>query len=197
MEVQDQHAKWLFAAEYAEKYDNLPPSQQREALKRLTTRRRNPLSAEQCREPNPDIAAVLEAVFNAYNSKKLRSKAGSATRRATALSNVAARACVQLEPEAVVEPVDAAEADCPPPNVCHDTADAPASVIVCAIEPEVVRAAPLVDAAPPLAAKPIAKPRVARIPNVRSAAIPVVSEKQVPKTMAKKAVSGLAAMLAR
>ena len=79
MEVQN----WLFAAEYSEKYNTLPPSQQREAVKRLTTRRRNPLTPEQCLEPTPDIAAVLEAVFNAYNNKKLRSKASSATRRAT------------------------------------------------------------------------------------------------------------------
>ena len=80
MELQNE---WLFAAEYSEKYNTLPPSQQREAAKRLTTRRRNPLSAEQCRETNPDIEAVLEAVYNAYNNKKLRSKASSATRRAT------------------------------------------------------------------------------------------------------------------
>ena len=91
MELQNE---WLFAAEYSEKYNTLPPSQQREAIKRLTTRRRNPLSAEQCRETNLDIEAVLEAVYNAYNNKKLRSKASSATRRA----NISA-----LEPE-VPEP---------------------------------------------------------------------------------------------
>jgi hypothetical protein len=93
MEVQNE---WLFAAEYSTKYNTLPPSQQREAAKRLTTRRRNPLTPEQCRETSPDIEAVLEGVYNAYNNKKLRSKASSATRRATI-------AIVQKEPE-ILEP---------------------------------------------------------------------------------------------
>ena len=195
MELQDQLA-WLFAAEYAEKYGNLPPSQQREALKRLTARRRNPLSAEQCREPNPDIAAVLEAVYNAYNNKKLRSKASSATRRA-ALSN----ACVDAEPEADVA---CAEADSP---LCHDTADTPADIVCAAlVQPEVVQApvrrarapcippvrAPRTPPVPVAATPPAATPPTA----VPSTPVPVATA-AVPKTMPKKAVSGLAAMLAR
>ena len=188
MDEQTQLAQWLFAAEYAERFGALPPSQQREAIKRLTTRRRNPLTPEQCQQPNsPDITAALEAIMRAYSSKKERSRVASASKRQL----VRAVEVEIAEPEPVVaaaelEPADAA----PEPVDAAPTAEA--AVIVCANEPEVVRAAPLVDAAP---LAPRAKPRVPRIPIARSAAAPPLAA--VPKTMPKKAVSGLAAMIAR
>ena len=45
---QDHTTPWQFAEGYKEKFGGLPPSQQREALKRLTGRRRSPLIEEQC-----------------------------------------------------------------------------------------------------------------------------------------------------
>ena len=79
---QQDESKWPFADCYAEKYGFLPPSQRREAVKRLTTRRRNPFTVEQCAEESPEVEAVLAQVFAAYQRKKLRSKAASAAKRA-------------------------------------------------------------------------------------------------------------------
>ena len=61
---------WPFNECYREKYGGLPPSQQREAVKRLVGRRRNPLTEEQVREPSEEIEAVLTAVNAAYLNKK-------------------------------------------------------------------------------------------------------------------------------
>ena len=88
METTDQQQddnSWPFAGCYAEKYGFLPPSQRREAVKRLTTRRRNPFTVEQCAEESPEVEAVLAQVFAAYQRKKLRSKAASAAKRAPPL----------------------------------------------------------------------------------------------------------------
>ena len=177
MELQDQPTRWLFAAGYSEKYNSLPPSQQREAMKRLTTRRRNPLTPDQCREPNPDVEAVLEAVYNAYNNKKLRSKAGSATRRATV-----AAASVQLEPETgaevQLEPDTGAEVQivCEELDTCAEVAEQP----------------PALDAVqPPEVVQPPVQPIVKRsrpVPIPR----PVAA---VPKKALPAASGGLANML--
>ena len=78
---QEQPTLWAFAPEYEARFKELPPSQRREALKRLTGRRRNPLTEEQCREPCPDIEACLDAVHKAYLNKKQRSKQASAVKR--------------------------------------------------------------------------------------------------------------------
>ena len=80
-EQTEQAFVWAFAPEYREKFGGLPPSQQREALKRLTSRRRNPLTETQCAEPSAEVLACLEAVNTAYLNKKARSKASSATKR--------------------------------------------------------------------------------------------------------------------
>ena len=88
METTDQQQddnSWPFAGCYAEKYGFLPPSQRREAVKRLTTRRRNPFTVEQCAEESPEVEAVLAQVYAAYQRKKLRSKAASAAKRAPPL----------------------------------------------------------------------------------------------------------------
>ena len=78
---QQDETVWQFANCYAEKYGFLPPSQRREAVKRLSTRRRNPLTTEQCAQESPDVEAVLAQVWAAYQRKKQRSKASSAARR--------------------------------------------------------------------------------------------------------------------
>ena len=95
-EQTEQACVWPFAESYKEAFGGLPPSQQREAVKRLTGRRRNPLTEEQVREPSEEIEAVLTAVNAAYLSKKARSKAASATKR------MIDRA--QPQPEAAPEP---------------------------------------------------------------------------------------------
>ena len=92
---------WPFAESYKEAFGNLSPSQQREALKRLTSRRRNPLTAEQCAEPSPEVLAFLEAVNAAYLSKKQRSKNASAAKREAA----------RVRPDNVTEPEPEALAD--------------------------------------------------------------------------------------
>ena len=93
-EQTEQPCVWPFAECYKEAFGGLPPSQQREAVKRLTGRRRNPLTPEQCAEPSPEVLACLEAVRAAYLSKKQRSKQASATKREAA----------RVRPENVAEP---------------------------------------------------------------------------------------------
>ena len=78
---QEQPTMWQFAPEYEARFKELPPSQRREALKRLTGRRRNPLTEEQCREVCPDVEQTLDAVHKAYLNKKQRSKQASAVKR--------------------------------------------------------------------------------------------------------------------
>ena len=94
MADQDQEHARGHSPEYQEKFGGLPPSQQREAYKRLSTRRRNPLTPEHCAEPSDEIVAVLTAVNAAYLNKKARSKAASATKREAA----------RVRPDNVVEP---------------------------------------------------------------------------------------------
>ena len=86
---------WQFANCYAEKYGFLPPSQRREVVKRLTGRRRNPLTVEGCAQESPDVEAVLAQVWAAYQRKKERSKQASAARRVSV-----AQAQEGAEPEA-------------------------------------------------------------------------------------------------
>ena len=78
---QDESTVWQFASCYAEKYGFLPPSQRREVVKRLTGRRRNPLTVEGCAQESPEVEAVLAQVWAAYQRKKERSKQASAARR--------------------------------------------------------------------------------------------------------------------
>ena len=73
-----------FAPAYESRFSSLPPSQLREAFKRLAERRRNPLPAESLTEENPEVEAVLTAVERAYLAKKARAKAASAAKRAAA-----------------------------------------------------------------------------------------------------------------
>ena len=98
---------WPFAECSKEKFGGLPPSQ-RECLKRLTGRRRNPLTEEQCREPCPDVEQTLEAVHKAYLNKKARSKQASAVKRMIDRAqpgNVAEPAEAEAEPEALADAV--------------------------------------------------------------------------------------------
>ena len=166
-EQSEQACVWAFAPEYREKFGGLPPSQQREAVKRLTTRRRNPLSPEQCAEASAEVLACLEAVNAAYLSKKARSKQASASKRE------AARA--QPEPEAA--PVET-------------LADA---VAVVSLEPAEITAEPEPAPTPvPQKSAPIPIPKKVVPP---AAAEPAAAEPaKVPSTPAKK--KGLAGRFA-
>ena len=105
---QQDETVWQFASCYAEKYGFLPPSQRREAVKRLSTRRRNPLTTEQCAQESPDVEAVLAQVWAAYQRKKQRSKASSAARRVSGVGEPEAAledfSELSIEPEPAPEP---------------------------------------------------------------------------------------------
>jgi len=78
----EQAQPWPFALAYKEKFGQLPPSQQREAIKRLTMRARAPLAPEKLGEESADVEACLTGLFAAYSSKKARARVASATKRA-------------------------------------------------------------------------------------------------------------------
>ena len=167
---------WPFAECYKEAFGGLPPSQQREAVKRLTGRRRNPLTPEQCAEPSPEVLACLEAVNAAYLNKKQRSKASSATKR-----------MIQKSPPepAEVEPEPEPEA----------LADAIAAV---SLEPAtIVAEEPTPEPTPTPRSKPIPIPAPAKpLPMARAPmpalALPALAQASKP---AQKS-GGLGAMLA-
>ena len=163
-EQTEQACVWAFAPEYREKFGGLPPSQQREALKRLTTRRRNPLTESQCAEPSPEVLACLEAVQKAYLSKKQRSKQASATKREAA----------RVRPDNVVEP-EAVEA----------VADAVAAISLAPTEVVAEISAEAEPAAPPAPTAPVPTPQ-------KSAPIPI-PKKVVPAPAAAKSPAPLAA----
>ena len=97
---------WQFAPEYESRFKELPPSQRREALKRLTGRRRNPLTEEQCREACPDVEQTLDAVHKAYLNKKQRSKQASAVKRMVQKANPDnVEAETAAEPEALADAI--------------------------------------------------------------------------------------------
>ena len=184
MTEQEQTMTWPFAECYKEAFGGLPPSQQREAVKRLTGRRRNPLTPEQCAEPSPEVLACLEAVNAAYLNKKARSKASSATKRMIQKShpdNVAA------EPEAEVETVADAVAALsvePAEIVAEEPTPTPEPQ-----PPAVKRSAPIAIPAP---AKPLPVARAPAATPMPALALPALAQ---PSKPAQK--SGLGAMLKR
>ena len=100
----EQPQAWPFAPSYESSYSGLPPSQLREAVKRLSDRKRNPLSVEKLTQEDPDIEGVLAGVKRAYLAKKERTKVASATKRAS-------RRQAEAKTDNVVEEVEAAEDD--------------------------------------------------------------------------------------
>ena len=68
---------WLFNEAYRTQFD-LPPTQQREAVKRLAKKNILDVTAA-----SDEIQAVLRAVHTAYGNKKERARAASAKSRAT------------------------------------------------------------------------------------------------------------------
>ena len=167
-----------FAECYKEAFGGLPPSQQREAVKRLTSRRRNPLTAEQCAEPSPEILACLEAVQKAYLSKKQRSKQASATKREAA----------RVRPENVAEP---APVDAVADGVAASSL-APAAVVA-EISAEAEPPAPPAPAPVPQKSAPIPIPKkVVPAP----AAVKSPAPQAAAPEPAKKKAAGLAGRFA-
>ena len=175
----EQTIAWAFHSDYKEQYGGLPPSQQREAVKRLTGRRRNPLTEAQCAELSSEVEGCLSAVKAAYLNKKARSKAASATKRMIHKSHPEP-AEPEAEPEAEVEAVSDAVAAL---SVAEIVAEEPAPEPQ---PPAVKRSAPIAIPAP---AKPLP---VARAP----AATPMPALALPPKPAAQKS-GGLGAMLKR
>ena len=181
----EQAQAWPFAPSYEASYSSLPPSQLREAVKRLSERRRNPLPAEKLSEENPEVEGVLAAVKKAYLAKKDRAKQASAIKRAQ--QREAKPDNIAVEVEAEVEPA---------------VEDLSASVADLSLEPaEVVAVEPAPEPAPepepvkPAASKPIPIPVPTRIPLVRQQTQqPPPAAAAAPRNQSKK--SGLAGRFA-
>ena len=178
---QEQPTLWAFAPEYEARFKELPPSQRREALKRLTGRRRNPLTEEQCREPCPDVEQILEAVQKAYLSKKARSKASSATKRMIQKAHPEpAEAEPEPEPEALADAIAAVSLE--PATIVAEAEPTPAP-------------APARVTAPPVVVPPKSDPIPVPVKKPTPAAAPAPVVVPVGKPAAQK--GGLHGMLKR
>ena len=149
---------WLFNEAYRAQFD-LPPTQQREVVKRLAKKNIVDVTAA-----SDEIMAVLRAVHTAYGTKKERARAASAKSRATkrvddcgdtvedTLAQDAAACEVSCEPNATVECVaEAAQTApevvaAPTPAVAAKKKNTRADNV--AVEPAPVAAVPAVAPTP-------------------------------------------------
>ena len=167
IETQQQAAlpapEWPFAAAYKERFGALPGSQQREAVKRLCMRARNPLTSDKLTEESPDVEACLSALYTAYTSKKERARIASASKRASEKEVKKAAAAVP-EPGPPATAAAVVEAEPAPADLAKSISDlslVPASV-VCEPAPGPAKTVPVV--LPPVSqpipalAQPAAKP---------------------------------------
>ena len=178
---------WLFNEAYRTQFD-LPPTQQREVVKRL--HKKNILDVTAASD---EIQAVLRAVHTAYGNKKERARAASAKSRATLRKRDDVACCLwdtNIEDAAVT---------CEP-NACGTQTSATQDCVAEAV-PEPTQATPEAVAAPtPAVAK--SKSRGTRsADNVASesapVAVPAVVPTQAPKRVAEAAPRrGLCAMVA-
>jgi hypothetical protein len=174
IEQQSEQAQaWPFAPSYESSYSALPPSQLREAMKRLTERKRSPLSASALTQEDPEIEGVLSGVKRAYLAKKERAKVASATKRASQR---------ETKSDNIVAEVEAAE-------------DLTASVAGLSLEPaEVVAVEPVQEPVVPCA-KSEPEPALVKPTASKPVAIPLARQQtqqaQQPRTQTKK--TGLAA----
>ena len=169
---------WLFNESYRAQYD-LPPTQQREVVKRLA--KKNILDVTAATD---EIMAVLRAVHTAYGNKKKRAREASAKSRATKKDADGAYCGDALAQDAAV----ACE-----PSVCDVAVDCVAEAVPEPATPEAV-AVPT----PAVAAK---KKSVARADNVASESAPatvaVPAVVPTPKRLVEAAPRrGLCAMVA-
>ena len=171
---------WLFNPAYQTQFD-LPPTQQREVVKRLA--KKNILDPTAATD---EIQAVLRAVHTAYGNKKERARAASAKSRAT--KRVDDPCSMGGDAALAQDAVVACE-----PSVCDIAVDCVAEAVP---EP----AAPEAVAAPTPAVQ--AKKKNTRADNVAVepapvAAVPAVVPTQAPKRVVEAAPRrGLCAMVA-
>lgn len=98
-----------FNESYRQLWQPLPASQRREAIKRLTTRRKDPLPIESLGDEHPDIEACLTRLSEAYDRKKVRCAKTSAQRRFLKKTADAVAAETVAEPVAETVAAPAAE----------------------------------------------------------------------------------------
>ena len=114
---------WLFNPAYQAQFD-LPPTQQREVVKRLAKKNILDVTAA-----SDEIMAVLRAVHTAYGNKKTRARVASALSRASKKDDVAYCGDAALAQDAVV----ACE-----PSVCNVAVECVAEAVPEPAAPEVV-----------------------------------------------------------
>ena len=165
--------EWPFAAAYKDRYGALPGSQQREAVKRLCMRARNPLTSEKLTEESPDVEACLSALFTAYTSKKERARIASASKRASEREakkaaaatvgpeSATAAALVEVEPAADLAK-SISDLSLEPASVVCEPAPGPAKTV-----PVVLPPGPVSQPIPALAQVPAAKPAQKAAPAAR------------------------------
>ena len=118
---------WLFNTAYRAQFD-LPPTQQREVVKRLA--KKNILDVTAATD---EIMAVLRAVHTAYGNKKERARAASAKSRAT--KKDADESCSTCDAALAQDAAVACE-----PSVCDVAVDCVAEAVPEPAAPEVVAA---------------------------------------------------------
>jgi hypothetical protein len=171
---------WPFAQSYQQTYSNLPASQLREAMKRLTERKRNPLSIEKLTDEDPEIEGVLSGIRKAYMAKKERAKLASATKRASQ------REAAQT-PVNVVAEVEAAE-DLTVTSLSLEPAE------VVATEPEPVKPEPESEPEQPNlpgSSGGVGVPPQVKPPASKPVAIPLARQHSQTPVARPKKVSGL------
>jgi len=100
-----------FHATYADLVAGLPPSQLKEARKRLMACKQQPLTAEEVVGEHPKVLACLEKIAAAYKRKKTRSSVASKCRR-DAVREKLAGCCSERTETADVTAAKAATACC-------------------------------------------------------------------------------------
>ena len=167
---------WLFNEAYRAQFD-LPPTQQREVVKRLAQKNILDVTAA-----SDEIQTVLRAVWTAYGNKKERARAASAKSRATKKDDVSC----STGGDTLAQDAAACEVSCEPNATVECVAEAAQTA------PEVVAA--------PTPAVQSKKKSVARADNVASESAPVAAgtaATQAPKRMVEVAPRrGLCAMVA-
>jgi beta-phosphoglucomutase-like phosphatase (HAD superfamily) len=188
IETQQQAAapapEWPFAPSYRERFGALPGSQQREAVKRLCMRARNPLTSDKLTEESPDVEACLSALYTAYTSKKERARIASASKRASEKEAKKAAAAGIPEPGPPATAAAVVEAEPAPADLAKSISDL-------ALEPASVVCEPAPGPGPakvvPVVLPPVSQP----IP------IPALAQSSKPVQKAVPVARGLSAMLKR
>ena len=132
----------------------LPPSQLREAHKRLS-KCKQPLTDEEIVSQHPRVQACLEKISAAYSRKKTRSAVSSKARRDAVRTTAGADSQVDAQeaPEPVVELLEACDLEPVPVECAHQT-----DVIAVAEPAEAAEPLPAVRVAPTTPVSAVTKP---------------------------------------